>query len=372
MTDLEINLEITRRLGINTDKLRDNKGLTNCPFHSDRHPSFSIDLERGIYNCFSCASKGTLKNLYYEQTGHSIMRDLGINTATAANLFKPRNYAPISYDVLPDVGVSLEGTIVPVVSSPEAMQYLKKRGITVKVANDMKMQYAYKGITKDTADIANKKKWEYINNRLITPVYEQGKLLSLEMRDVLGEAAFKESLKKNNVTEDIKYKKVLYPIHSSTSTLFQFDHLDKTKPLFFLEGLMDLGVLRADPYFKNSTSVFGASIGYRQQYMLKQFPELIYIADHDKAGLISIYKLKEQLGREFKYLFAPPKCKDVGDIPQVLKSSVEECRNKQWLTTMKSSDNFDIIEEAKRSEFVDAEDFEIIKQTYSSKMKGGT
>ena len=127
---------------------------------------------------------------------------------------------------------------------------------------------------------------------------------------------------------------------------------------------MDLGVLRSDSYFKNSTSVFGASIGQRQQYFLKKFSELIYIADHDKAGLISIQRLKEQIGIPFRYIFAPRGCKDVGDIPQKLGISVEECRNRKWLATMKNSDDFDIIKEAENSEFVSDEDLRILKQAY--------
>ena len=179
------------------------------------------------------------------------------------------------------------------------------------------------------------------------------------------EKYFREQLKKKGIDDsEIKYKKVLYPKHSSTNTLFQFEHLDTTKPLYFLEGLMDLGVLRSDSYFKNSTSVFGASIGQRQQYFLKKFSELIYIADHDKAGLISIQRLKEQIGIPFRYIFAPRGCKDVGDIPQKLGISVEECRNRKWFATMKNSDDFDIIKEAENSEFVSDEDLRILKQAY--------
>jgi DNA primase len=287
---------------------------------------------------------------------------------TGENIFSYHKPEIVSYEEVPETHIKWEGNLIPASANQLALKYLNKRGIPVRIADEMNMKFCFSGWTKDAEDPNNKKQWIYVKDRLITPVYENKKLLSLEMRDVLGEAHFKEQMKEKGLdAEETKYKKVLYPKKSSTNTLFQYEHLDTTKPLYFLEGLMDLGVLRADTFFKNSTSVFGASIGQRQQFLLKKFPELIYIADHDKAGLISIWRLKEQLGRPFKYLFAPKGCKDVGDIPQKLKITVEDCRNRKWLATMKDSDNFDIIQEAIDSEFIDAEDLEMIKSLVESK-----
>src|SRR4051794_26392936 len=31
-----------------------------CPFHEDRNPSLSIDLERGLWYCFVCAEGGDI------------------------------------------------------------------------------------------------------------------------------------------------------------------------------------------------------------------------------------------------------------------------------------------------------------------------
>jgi len=38
------------------------RGITHCPFHgADRHPSFSVDLDAAVFNCFSCGERGGLK-----------------------------------------------------------------------------------------------------------------------------------------------------------------------------------------------------------------------------------------------------------------------------------------------------------------------
>jgi hypothetical protein len=34
------------------------RGVTRCPFHEDRHPSLSVDLDKAIFHCFSCRRSG--------------------------------------------------------------------------------------------------------------------------------------------------------------------------------------------------------------------------------------------------------------------------------------------------------------------------
>ena len=37
-----------------------NKATALCPFHEDRRPSLSLDLERGLFHCFGCLAGGDL------------------------------------------------------------------------------------------------------------------------------------------------------------------------------------------------------------------------------------------------------------------------------------------------------------------------
>jgi CHC2-type zinc finger protein len=34
------------------------RGLTRCPFHDDHRASLSVDLDRGVFNCFACGARG--------------------------------------------------------------------------------------------------------------------------------------------------------------------------------------------------------------------------------------------------------------------------------------------------------------------------
>jgi DNA primase len=198
---------------------------------------------------------------------------------------------------------------------------LRKRGIPFDVAKAMQMGFLEKGFV--SGDHEAERKWNWYN-RLLIPVYEGGQLISIEGRDVTG---------------DLNAAKVLYPKESSVNTLYEFEKLDLHKPLYAVEGLLDLAVLRTDSYFANSTSIFGAALTPRKIWLFNQFDELIYIPDNDKAGRQTLAKLKDELEKPFRVLDVPRlgDIKDIGDIPQKLHTTVFALRKKGWGRILRNS-----------------------------------
>ena len=47
------------------------RGLVRCCFHGDRTPSLSVDLDRGLFNCFSCHHQGGLRR-FAELVGETL------------------------------------------------------------------------------------------------------------------------------------------------------------------------------------------------------------------------------------------------------------------------------------------------------------
>lgn len=43
--------------------------MVRCIYHPDQTASLSINLERGIYNCFGCGKKGNYKTLIKQLKG---------------------------------------------------------------------------------------------------------------------------------------------------------------------------------------------------------------------------------------------------------------------------------------------------------------
>lgn len=355
MTEREVNEQIVLRLGIVKSTPRAQL-MGHCPFHIDKSPSMSVNLDESVYHCFSCGKSGRLRSLYRELTNHSINKDLGIKwegqETAFINPFKIEEKPDLALS--PDVHISLKGTFTDVKNDKNACRYLMQRHIPVKVAESMKMRVAAHAYSYDIDDPENKDKHIYFINRLVIPIYENGKLMSCEGRDMMGKDYFRNKLRREGKNPDsYVYKKCIYPRGASTSTLYDLDKLDKSKMIYFVEGLMDLAVLRSDSYFDstNSTTIFGASITDRQRFLLKNH-SFCYIIDNDLAGWLSLKRLSEDLKNEsvrkdWRFLVPPYHelgVKDVGDIPVKTLRTVESCRNAHWLDSSRSIlDSLDMI-----------------------------
>lgn len=347
MTEREINEQIVLRLGISKN-VKHHTTMGHCPYHTDKHPSFSVDIDRALYHCFSCGCSGKLRGLFKDITGHTINKELGIKweaqgEAEFVNPFKESAKEDLSTP--PDVHIALDGAFVPVDKDPDVCKYLLGRCIPVSVAKSMKMSFATMARSFDTFEPDNKDQMVYFTKRLVIPIYEKGKLLSCEGRDIYGKEYYYNMLRRKGMNPDEHdYKKCIYPRGASTSTLYDIDKLDKTKRLYFVEGIMDLAVLRSDNYFtaRNSSAVFGASITERQKYFLKQF-DFTYIIDNDLAGWLSLRRLMESLKespikRDWKFVVPPFESKgvkDVGDVPVKTGVTIEQCRKGHWLDNSK-------------------------------------
>lgn len=347
MTEREINEQIVLRLGISKN-VKHHTTMGHCPYHTDKHPSFSVDIDRALYHCFSCGCSGKLRGLFKDITGHTINKELGIKweaqgEAEFVNPFKESAKEDLSTP--PDVHIALDGAFVPVDKDPDVCKYLLGRCIPVSVAKSMKMSFATMARSFDTFEPDNKDQMVYFTKRLVIPIYEKGKLLSCEGRDIYGKEYYYNMLRRKGMNPDEHdYKKCIYPRGASTSTLYDIDKLDRTKRLYFVEGIMDLAVLRSDTFFtaRNSSAVFGASITERQKYFLKQF-DFTYIIDNDLAGWLSLRRLMESLKespikRDWKFVVPPFESKgvkDVGDVPVKAGVTIEQCRKGHWLDNSK-------------------------------------
>lgn len=295
----------------------------HCCFHYDKTPSLSINFVTGQWHCFSCNRGGNIEGLYREVTGNSLYKELGINTDSFSSYARSNAY---NYSFEEDYSLKVQpiewdkSKTFSALRLRESRDYLKKRGISDSIARNANIMYSESVYVNGRA----------FNKRILIPIYEDKKLISLEGRRIV-----------NN-----DEPKVLYPKGSSVNTLYDIDNLDKTQPLYIVEGLMDLFVLRNSEEFKNSSCIFGASLTKRQIHLLSQFEKVIIIPDSDKPGEGPLEKLKEVDRGQIFYLRLPREInnypiKDVGDLPKA-NATIEDLLYKKWLHYIKPLDELNI------------------------------
>lgn len=293
----------------------------HCPFHKDDTPSMFINLKKGLYNCFSCSQKGSIEGLYKSLTGGNLRKDLGYQTDRFISYARPTDVYTWKEEIenkTDSVYVNYDPTdFMPALANEECRKYIQERGISTKVATKLNFMYTEKTRINTTT----------FRDRLVIPIYEKGHLISMEGRRI-------------HQSDEVK---VLYPKNCSVNSLFDIDNLDRSKPLYVCEGLMDLCVLRSSGLFPNSTSIFGANLTARQASLLKEF-QVIYIPDLDVAGGKTMMQLTRVEDADISYLLLPRKVngqiiKDIGDIPKV-GSSVKDLCDRKWLNYVKPISSF--------------------------------
>jgi len=315
----EISVEICKRLNIPIGKKTTGQVVVKClnPYHIDNHPSCSISLDKGVFNCFSCGHKGSLKNIYYEKFKRSIYKDLGVQRSY--DLYQ-REEEKADLSLLPEVDFKFTGKWFPMDTTDLSKNWMKKRGFNIELMNSLGIKYLQYGRTVKKSDEKNKEEWRHYSEMALIPIYEndgnKNILLCFEARQLRTEEEYFKYLESKNIDISTKeYKKLLYPKNSSTKTLYKLSELDTEKPLYVVEGLMDLISLRTHPNFQNSTTTFGLSIKERQFYLLSKFKKIIFIPNNDVRGISALEQLKDK-NLNVYVLWLPDSVKDVNDILQ--------------------------------------------------------
>ena len=336
----QISIEILNRLGIKF-KQDKNQQMIKCinDEHNDHHASMSLNLSKGLCNCFACGYSKRLTNVYYEKTGSSIYKDMGLNRPTRRLGFTGRHVPDyITFEKLPEIDFTFDGQLYSVRDSKDAMNWAEKRGFSATFCEVNNIRFSPQFKTFQTSDPNNKEEMSFFHNCVVIPIFEKNKLISFEARDTLGKEAWKKHLQEMGVKDidEKKYRKVLYPKHSSVNTLFQYEKLDTSQRLYITEGLMDMLSLRTDQNFKNSSCMFHCNPTERQIYLLKKFKEIVYVVDNDIPGWKACLKLMEAIPGKVFFLRPPerPGVKDINDILQgkdKVLHSVKDLVDHGWL-----------------------------------------
>ncbi len=278
-----------------------------CPFHNEKTPSFIVSPEKHMFNCFGCHTGGNalefIKKIENVEFPEAIRKLCEFNGVKYTNT----NYKPDSnekyYEILDTAKTFYNKFLLNDVSSKDALQYLKDRGITEEIINDFEIGLSpnsydtiYKVLTDmnylelDIADCglvnlgSNNKYHDFFVNRIMFPIKDhKNNTLGFSARIYVKDPNQPKYIN----TQDTKvYNKsnVLFNLNLAKNVITQ------KKRVILHEGQMDvIASYKSD--LKEAVCALGSAIGDSQAKLLSKYTKNIIIAlDGDKAGIDSSIK----------------------------------------------------------------------------------
>jgi DNA primase len=136
-----------------------------CPFHKEKTPSFTVNSAKGMFHCFGCGKGGDVFSFLMEIEGQSfpeVLRacaeETGIKLETTG--IKPKaTTSAITLTKTQLLSIHAEAArffCTQLRQNPEAINYLKSRGLTGQTAKDFLIGYAPAGWDSLTTHLQSK------------------------------------------------------------------------------------------------------------------------------------------------------------------------------------------------------------------------
>ena len=300
-----------------------------CPFHNEKTPSFTVSPSKQFYHCFGCGAHGNAISFVMEYSGLGYIeavKDLAESVGMKLPEFERRagGGAPIAGDEGPDLYDIMKRAAdfyrEQLKASPAAVEYLKGRGLTGKVAARFGIGYAPPGwqnlqpVFPDYADKALKdcglvidgeggRRYDRFRDRIVFPILNQrGSVIGFGGR-VLGEGEPKYL----NSPETPLFEKgrELYGLPQARTAIREAGRV------VVVEGYMDVVALSQHGIEYAVATLGTATSATHVQKLFRQTDEIVFCFDGDAAGLraawhaleVSLPVLADH--KAVKFLFLP-------------------------------------------------------------------
>ena len=144
-----------------------------CPFHNEKSPSFSVSPEKQFYHCFGCGAHGNAIGFLMEYDGLSFPDAVGelasLHGLTVPNDQPFHNQGPAPsadhYQLMEWAARYFQNQLK---SAPQAIEYLKGRGLTGEIVKQFAIGYARGG-------------WDGLRQTLVRSAASEAQLIELGM-----------------------------------------------------------------------------------------------------------------------------------------------------------------------------------------------
>lgn len=275
-----------------------------CPFHNEKTPSFSVNQAKQFYYCFGCGASGTAISfvMEYDRLGfveaiESLAGELGVEVPREGGDSRPREDHSGLYDVLQRCEHYYQAQLK---ETPEAVEYLKRRGLDGDTAKTFALGYApggwdtltSQGMPQPALDTGgmlahgdNGRRYDRFRERVMFPIRDRrGRTIAFGGR-IMGEG---EPKYLNSPETPLFHKSnSLYGIYELHQAL---RHPEK---VIIVEGYMDV-VSLAQYGIRNAVATLGtATTTSHIDLLFRTAKDLIFCFDGDRAGRAAAWRALE-------------------------------------------------------------------------------
>lgn len=296
-----------------------------CPFHSEKTPSFSVSPSKQFYHCFGCGAHGTAISFVMEYQGLGFVEAVE-DLARSAGMVVPKEHG--GEQRMADQGANLGELLLQATSyyreqlkrAPQAIDYLKQRGLSGEIAARFGIGYApigWQNLAQVFPDYGAKalvqaglviegdagKRYDRFRDRIMFPILNQrGGVIGFGGR-VLGNGEPKYL----NSPETAIFEKgqELYGLYQARKAIREADRV------VVVEGYMDVVAL-AQHGIEYAVATLGtATTPMHVQKLLRQSDNVVFCFDGDAAGRKAAWRALEnslaqvQDGKSLSFLFLP-------------------------------------------------------------------
>ena len=297
-----------------------------CPFHSEKTPSFTVSPTKQFYHCFGCGAHGTAIGFLMEYAGKSfpeaveqLARDAGL-TVPRVESADERERREQSGDLSDTLLVAARHYRARLKDSPEAIAYLKRRGLTGQVAAHFGIGYApdaWQGLAAAFPDYESPgleaaglvvrgdggKRYDRFRGRVMFPIHDtRGRVIGFGGRVLEnGEPKYLNSPE----TALFSKGKELYGLYLARNAI------RAAGSVVVVEGYMDVVAL-AQHGIEYAVATLGtATTPFHAQKLFRLSDRVVFCFDGDAAGRKAAWRALENTlpvladGKEARFLFLP-------------------------------------------------------------------
>ncbi|MCD8136538.1 MAG: CHC2 zinc finger domain-containing protein [Parabacteroides gordonii] len=261
-----------------------------CPFHTDRHPSFHVNVELQYYKCFACGEGGDLFKFVQKMEGCDFRTALkmlsGWYGLSDTDDFRPIEYPPVKRKPLPVAENKPE-----LVSRMHIESLLRSHRMVLELLEayepeDEVLRETYKLFEVGQASSFLPYAYTYLCNRIVFPIRnEQGVLVAFAGR-YRGETKGTDIRKYMNSSNSAVYHKsaLLYGLYQAQEAIRHHGFV------YITEGYKDVLAMYAAG-FRNTVALCGTALTVQHAELLRRYTRnVIVMLDSDDAGQTNGFK----------------------------------------------------------------------------------